>query len=174
MKTTIRYIMLFAALLATAFPQDKQDQSIVETKETRMEKVGADFLKFALAKADKYTGAVENAVASGVDTALKEAPELAKEFLAWRFYRACARFGIGAVFFSALAIAIPVLVRFGSRAGYGQQEKYFIPAFIMAFALFLGGGLWFLDSGLQNIEDAIQIKVAPRVYLIDQAIKMVK
>lgn len=151
-----------------------------------------------LEKAHKYSDAAESAiggavgmaktaVTKGYDLAAQEAPLVLQEFLVWRFTTSVVKFIVP---FALFVIAIWVFLRNfpkwidSFRADQaGTRSRDFRDADARQIKTGLAGwfGLVFTIitciwtiSCVDNLMTAVQIKVAPRVYVVEQAVDLYK
>ncbi len=129
------------------------------------------FLSFALDKAKTYSGALENAVAKAVDTAVVETPILVKEYISWKLWKS----GISAIFSLAIVLAsifygVPKFYRMAKDSGnyMSGQEVGGVFGTVGSVGLAIGFSIAFCINALTFV----QILVAPRVYLIEQVMAM--
>lgn len=109
------------------------------------------------------------------DFATQQVPPFVNEFLTWKFYE---NFFDIALFF---IIVIPVIV-FGMmpmikfwKWGFKQLVEDMCPSFLAPVLITLVViSAFMVNFPYQQIKDCIEIKVAPKVYLIDYAAKIIK
>lgn len=127
---------------------------------------------------------VYNWVASTAETigdwTSKEVPLFITEFLTWRFWESMIgifQYGGGLVIFIILLCG---WYKFGHKALLTYQKEHPSDCADMIAYIFgiivLGIGLLciFANFPTENIKTCIQIKVAPKVYLVEEAIKLTK
>ena len=140
------------------------------------------FLAFALQKAEKYSGKVEDAIGAAVDAAQKEAPELARQFLVWRFVKSALDIGVPAGMF--LAFFVVGTVSFyrwmdfykdparHDRRGYWTVQAYAKAWKVVPFSIIgiLGTFGCFINTmvNIPALYTMAEIKYAPHVYLVEQ------
>lgn len=146
---------MFLTIMGSAFAADAAS----DTKKPTDSK--DQVISFILQKAEKYSEKGEQALGKAVDFVMAETPIVVQEFLMWRFWENAIKFGIAMLFvfgFTALGIFIVVKI----------YEA--LPFAMFLFGMACGIFLLNLNSGL----DALKIKVAPRVYLIEEAANFIK
>jgi hypothetical protein len=152
------------AQVATMPPQSKSDA----------------VLDFILKKAEKYSGTLEEGIAQAVDFAKEQAPLAVKEWLTWRTYEA-----IWNIAFPFLVLAIlgtcghfcgKRMLKAIADSDMYRETKEVTTTFTWIIVRILPIGIpaiFTLVALCNNIPTIIQIQVAPRVYLIEEAMKLV-
>jgi ABC-type multidrug transport system fused ATPase/permease subunit len=166
---TIRYIItLVAFALLGVIASAEEAKSTEPVKQA----VSDEFMRFALDKAKQYTGTAEQVVGKTVDLVQKEAPETVEQFLKWRFVRAVLGIGIPLSIFLLASITTGILFRVSKNTWEGGPCLTNIAAIVgVVITLFsLIGSL----ASMDNVFEAIQIHVAPRIYLIEELGKLLK
>jgi hypothetical protein len=136
------------------------EQAPEPASETILQKVGVN-------------DAIQNQVASLIEKSIsaaektgeflqEELPLLAKEFLTWKFYYAVFWGSVWVVFSLVFFISSAIMV-YGVCRWKWEGEAIIVAVMVAAF------GCIPLGAGLVHATDAIQIKVAPKVYLIEWA-----
>jgi len=188
-----KFILLFVLLTSLSFGQTAPAKAATTEVPADTQKVESvfdklkpsdAFLQFVLTKADKYSGKAEEAIGKAVDTATTEAPLLAKEYVMWGFIKNIVPWAIGfLLFFVNIILAIIFIPKFihsfesSDKAGSGvntpAESKQFIcgifgiaPAVIAVFS-----ALWVLMN-MDYLMNALECYAAPRVYIIEQLMKM--
>lgn len=166
-------ILAFAivSFLSSPLSSFAADSATKKTKANTVAKPEASdaFMKFLLSKAEKYSDKAESAVSKAVDIAMEEAPALAKEFLAWRAWK----HGLYFAAINLLLISGIFLTYKGVKSIQADEEV--APALIVpGVCLSLFGITFFAVEGMSNLLSLVQIHVAPRIYLIEQAVNLVK
>lgn len=106
------------------------------------------------------------------DWGSKEIPSFITEFLTWRFYENL--ISIGAYFALAILTAILILkaliplIKFIRTTAYEE-----LMGFPIALSVFLIVAIIF-NFPVPEIKDCVKIKVAPKVYLVEEAAKLIK
>lgn len=179
---------MILAVLATALPaQDKPAaettaQTVVKevskqtaplaSEVTEMAKTGNEALRFMLDKAKAYTGKTEDAVGWVVDKIQTEAPETIRQFLLWRQWMH------GIYYFLPFTLGVIAVAAFffclkRSKWGYAGPDNAYA-----AWATFAGcvAVIWIIITltSTHELLSLIQIKVAPRIYLIEQLTQLLK
>jgi hypothetical protein len=154
----LKYVAIVGALfLSTAAFGETENKS----KESPDKEV---FMSFVLDKAKSYSGTMENSIAKAVDKVQEEAPIVMKEFLAWRLFRASLFAAIAFAFIIGLVILSVTCFKWAK-----EDDSLIFPA-LLCLVISVIPFLVFIDHILQ----AVQIYIAPRVYLIEQAINLLK
>ena len=115
---------------------------------------------------------LENAAQAIGDFATKEIPPFIHEYLQWKFFEACYYTIIPIV---CLLISLYIL-RYGikllsSEKDYGGFE---IVPVIIGSLFTLCAFIATIVNCIPNLKTAVQIKIAPKVYLIEQASEIIK
>lgn len=159
----LKHLCLALALLfpSFAFAAEAEVKPVVSPQDA--------LLTFVLDKAKSYSGTIESAISKAVDVAKEEAPALVKEYLTWKAWEA------GIYGFAP----IPFLIFFVLIAGYGWNHvNDGESAWIFVSTLFgsIGVVVSFAITAVNvhYIMDFIQIQVAPRIYIVEQAIHLIK
>jgi hypothetical protein len=140
-----------------------------------------DLANFVLEKAKLYSEKGEAAVALAVDVLTAEAPLVVEEFLAWRFLHAIFYAIWPVMLFLIVAPFAYGCIRRGHAISKTRGDDYRndreVPWFIggmvlsgIAFVCLLAVGI----DGVSSLMEAVQIHVAPRVYLIEHAAALLK
>jgi hypothetical protein len=165
-------IMALALAFALSIPAYAEDAK-PENKKT-VEKVDYKdaFLSLALEKTKLYSGKVEDALGKGIDVAQKEAPELAKEWLRWRFYY---HLFYTLQFPCLFAVLIGWICFCHSKSKSCPRSEWdeVIPMslFIGFFVLSISFLVMALDGHPMKL---IQITTAPRIYLIESVAELIR
>lgn len=166
MKKLIVILLLAFALPAFAAEETKQEPAKTDYKDA--------FLKLALEKSKLYSGKVEDAIGQGVEMAKKEVPELAKEWITWRFY-----YHLWFVIMPIIVILVSVLV-FGfcfyksGKEGYGESGwgvLTIVTGFCGAIAIIMACAHLCCED---HVIKLIQINTAPRIYMIEEVAKLIR
>ncbi len=107
------------------------------------------------------------------DFAAKEIPPFITEYLQWKFWEnagGIAQYVIMIVFFTTLSI-----VGYKVARKYKDIEEFLIASVIVSVASAVVGFIGiFAGFPAENIKDCIQIKIAPKVYLVEKAAELYK
>lgn len=135
------------------------------------------FLSLALDKAKLYSGKAEDAIGKGVDIAMEEAKPTAMEFLRWRAWS----HGIKALFPPVLLVLFVALQLWQwPRFEFGYHEdliKGTVLNVVASIVAWVGIGVCSIMTivvSFPNLMDFIQLWVAPRIYVIEQVIGLMK
>jgi hypothetical protein len=178
--------------------EPKKEQKKAEVVATPKVDYKDAFLGLVLQKAEKYSATMENglgkavdmaqtAVSKAVDLAAEEAPILMREFLMWRFIQNLLHFIVPFVLF--LISIIVFLKNFpkwidsfrddkaGKRSNEwrevdAQQVKNGLAGLVSGVCSLVT--IMFVFSSFSYLLVALQIHIAPRVYIIEQAIQLFK
>lgn len=155
-----------------------------------------EFLRFTLQKAEKYSGKLENGIGAAVDEARKQAPELAKEFLLWRFLVAASNFMVPLVLMlifiwvskahttgwckawkeANVAAAARAADRYGRHDWMGDEYlkcwRYGPIALLSGVGVAISLGITIANLG--SLSTMIEIYFAPRIYIADQLLQLIK
>lgn len=173
MKYT-KWLVMFLLVIVSAFAAESAPVEVKAPVPVKVNYKDA-FLKFALDKAEKYSDKAEQTVVKTVDIAMKEAPELAREFLVWRAWKNGLTFLTYLIMPFILGIICFKLVKTAQNAPSESGVEF---VSVLCAAIF---GIWtilmilvLLIDGLSALMDLIQILVAPRIYIIEQLTNMLK
>jgi hypothetical protein len=136
--------------------------------EKKTESTKDEFLRFALEKARQYTGAAENAVSSAVDMAQREAPELAKEWIRWRTWYHALCFAPGLL---GLGVSLWFVRLFFKKGGFEDFDSF--PIGMTALILSMLSLMTMVAWG-PHILKFVLVTVAPRIYIAEQLIEIIK
>lgn len=162
---TIRYIItLVAFALLGVIASAEEAKSTEPVKQA----VSDEFMRFALDKAKQYTGTAEQVVGKTVDLVQKEAPETVEQFLKWRFFQHMAYFLIPVS--ATILCTAAFLFCWWAKIKWDDNWGIGIPIF-GAFGFF---AIMFSLCEIGDLLKAIQIYVAPRIYLIEELGKLLK
>lgn len=153
---------LILILIALALP-------VAITAEDKPKSTKEEAMSFILDKAKEYTEKGEAAISKAVDLAMKETPKIVREFLAWRFWKHLIYgFVPIAVLASCLIVGV-ILIWIAEK--FDLEELAFIPISILSVIALISLLVFFAD-GIANLMSALQIHMAPRIYLIEEAAKL--
>ncbi len=143
----------------------------VTSQATELAKTGNDLLRFMADRAKAYTGRLEDGVNKAIDVVQEQSPIIVAEFLRWRFWMHAIKAATPIVFGLMGIIMFAVGIR---RANWdGMSPWCFVTiggglaVFVGVIGFFAGAGHESV-SGLDHLMSCVQIKIAPRVYLLDQ------
>lgn len=154
-------VLIFAGSLLADEPK---------TEPTKTTTTKDAFLSFALEKAQQYTAKGEEVMGKTVDMAMKEAPELAKEYLTWKFWYHSIHFGFGLI-----ALGIIAIYLYGLYIGYRNNwdgDNYTMWMMFGSIVAFMA--LFVFGFSIGDLMAAIQIKIAPRIYILESIRDLVK
>lgn len=157
MKTLKAFVMSLA-IAASAFAADAAPKN----KEENLK-------EFVLEKAKAYTEKAEMGVNGFVSFVEKEAPVVASEFLQFRFFKHSFAAGSATALMAVLTTLLAYMLLNEKVKEALDGGNYFV-----AFICFVGVVLIFSLTAYENIVSAVQIKIAPRVYLLENLAKLVK
>lgn len=132
------------------------------------------FLSLVLRKAEKYSDKAEVAIGKAVDIASEEAPILLKEYIGWKLAASISYIALPFIFATVFWILL------GVCKGKAQWTRDESPANASAFFVCVGwiGGIVssiaFIITTIVNTATILQLIIAPRVYIIQQAIDLIK
>ena len=102
----------------------------------------------------------------------KEIPSFITEFLTWRFYENVISIAVYLLLIVVAAIVIAKvlipLIKFINSTSYEE-----LIGFPIAVIVLVSGAL-LVNFPVEEIKDCVKIKVAPKVYLIEEAAKLIK
>lgn len=102
----------------------------------------------------------------GKDFVVAQAPDVIQQLLRWKFYEAV----MWAVALLVAAVALVLITRWSVRGKTSKQLDD-----IMPMPLFSGGAsIMLVVAAVSNAMTAVQIHVAPKIYLIEWAMRQVK
>lgn len=153
-------------------------QNVVPTVTTNLNQVLIEILSGVKSAGGEVFVASKDAVRKSVDFVSEQAPDVVREFCVWRFWESV----IMAGFYIGLAVVLFFLFRYLSKKAAEAVKKCdsydaggfeFLTVLLLALSiivpcLFLGVG------GLSNVKNAVQVKVAPKVYIIEYVVDLAK
>lgn len=115
---------------------------------------------------------LENAAQAIGDFAVKEIPPVIHEYLQWKFFEACyyAILPIIGLLISVYILRLGIKL-LNSDKDYGELE---IVNVVGGSILTLAALIATISISIPNLKTAVQIKIAPKVYLIEQASDIIK
>jgi len=169
MKSLIK-IILIGSIFGLNFVS-AQEKPIETPKVSRSDQ----FLSFVLSKAEKYSEKGEVALGKAVDTIVEETPQVAEEFVKYRIFLHLWRtFALLPLIFISY-YAGKKFYKLGKESDFmsgGEVTGIFGTVFSAIAGLI---SLGFVAYGLiGEFPYAIQAMVAPKVYIIEQAINLLK
>ncbi len=113
-----------------------------------------------------YSGGL---IKQGIEFSKEQAPLVVQEFLTWSFWNAC----ISTVLYSIMAVVlIGCAIRFWKKAFKLSEDTWMPVFFVNIIGVIIGTVAIFL--AIDNFRDAVKVKLAPRVYLIEWAASQVR
>jgi hypothetical protein len=188
--------LLFAGLLASGFATEPTDKPVVSPEapvevatqtvapdsvaaaKAKIAHTGADALSWMADRAKAYTGKLEEGLSVAVDKAMVEIPKTLQEYLAWKAaYHAI--FGLsGPIIAIIFMIIMGVAYRQADWSDGDMAAVITIASGVMIviclWAFIIGGASRESMSGLEHTTKLVQIKVAPRIYLIEELGKLIR
>ena len=117
---------------------------------------------------------IESSAQAIGDFAVKEIPPFIHEYLQWKFYEAAFDASFQMIF---VLIGFVTLCLFGKTMAWAKKYakpsdgfSYVVPMVLTAIAAILV----FAPFPRDQIKDMLQIKVAPKVYLVEKAAEIIK
>jgi len=134
-----------------------------------------DILRGAKDVGGEIYGASKIAIMKSVDFVSEQAPQVVTEFLNWKFYEALIVLIPCLVLLAGLVWWCIFFARYGSKYkwDFGNRESLIPLSFITGCLLFIVGG-FASEAAIDKLKTVIQIKVAPRVYLIEYVVDAAK
>lgn len=170
MKTIKNIIFLIGLLISVPLmatqtsPVDKE----VTTQTNKIDYKDA-FLSFALEKAKTYSDKAEVAVGKAVDYTVKEAPEVAKEYLTWRAWYHGLHFLFPVLGSIILAIVFLLCFRKATWDNDGPSVYDILTIVTGVSNIFMFTAVCL---NIDHLYSFVQINVAPRVYMIEQVMHL--
>lgn len=166
--------IIFGWALIAAFPLSSVAANTSVAKESSSKDA---FISFVLDKAKTYTDKAEIAVSKAVDVVSSEAPLLVSEFLRWRVWMHGMSFFIP---FVLMCCGFFMFFNFFDRwkmQPYGDALKEGEVSDVVATVVF--GALFLINViisivSIGHLMSFVQVLVAPRVYLVEEVIKVLK
>jgi len=114
------------------------------------------------------------------DWTSKEVPLFITEFLTWRFWESMIgifQYGGGLICVAIISFLYykfchKAVVKYGDENG--EDDAKVIATVVTSIIAFVTTIIIFANFPTENIKTCIQIKVAPKVYLVEEAIKLTK
>ncbi len=97
---------------------------------------------------------------------MAQAPDVAKEYLEWKFYQNLLQASLGIGFF-ILCLSIMLFISY--RVSYHRMDST-----ALVFWVFMFIPLLIMIPTMDCIMQCVQIKVAPKIYLIQHLVELVK
>ncbi len=167
--------LIVVIMIAIAFPAFAADEPAkTETKIEAKTDYKDAFLQLALEKSKLYSGKMEDAIGQGVEMAKKEVPELAKEWITWRFYYHLINACVPLVCLIMVMGWIVYWYKVNVKARWDDEPSHaiFIVSAIFGSAIFIGLSISIFSE--DHLSKLIQIKVAPRIYMIEEVSKLIR
>lgn len=180
---SIRFLLISLVLCMglPAIAEDVKNPTPEKPVAALVEKSKIDYkdalMSFVMKKAEKYSEAGEVAVEKGVDLAMKEAPILVEEYIKWRAFYHAMRFliplsiALGWLYFMAKGI------KNANTKGWENERKNDLSGYgaVGVIAILIQAILSIVVlAHLGQLFSFTQIMVAPRVYILEQAIQLLK
>lgn len=171
--------LLFAAPVLAAEPAESKPTAVETAASAAPGKINYTdaFLGLALEKAKLYSGKAEDAIGKGVDIAMEEAKPTAVEFLRWRAWS----HGIKTLFpplFLGMFIALQLWQWPRFEFSYNERlikgTELNVVASVVAWVGIATCSIGTLVFSIPNFMSLIQLWVAPRIYVIEQVIELMK
>lgn len=174
----IKHSLVFAALLGFAvigFAQETSAGPIETPKEEKWKKLSHSdrALTFIMDKVEKYSEKAETAIGKAVDVAMQEARPLMEEFLLWRAVQNGFKFALPFSFF----LFFIILLFSTAQKGISNFDDRELNKYGFGFVVGCAGSIISLLITLfhtSNLLTFIQIQVAPRVYLLEEVMRLMK
>ena len=168
MKKYLLTLVLFLAPLGLRAEEPKPAENLAPVSE--------EALRFVLDKAKQYTAAGENAIAKAVDVAQAEAPELIREYLTWKAWELGLKTfgGLGFILLSVFGLGFGFW-SFGKRHRWVNDGRDDITCFAGVLLLPFAVGIVPACFGFfGHLGDFVKVTLAPRVFLVEQLVQMMK
>jgi hypothetical protein len=105
------------------------------------------------------------------DFTAKEVPPFIHEYLQWKMVEATVS-GVGC-FAIAIALAFAAYKMVRKIAQVEDLESWIVPLSVAAIVC-TAASCGFLVTSIEGAKDALQIKIAPKVYLVEKAAELIK
>jgi len=174
MKKLIISILFMSSIIA-AFGQQPEpnnfNQPVQQTVWVKNNYQDA-FLSFTLEKVKKYSEVGEQAIEKAIDSASKEAPILCEEYLRWNFWKNILKFlapMCGFFIFGGIYIFI------GQKINWNLDDHHFFGGIAVIISAIVSCFFFLITLfSFDCLLTAIQIHIAPRVFLLEQVMNLVK
>ena len=180
---SIRFLLISLVLCMglPAIAEDVKNPTPEKPVAALVEKSKIDYkdalMSFVMKKAEKYSEAGEVTVEKGVDLAMKEAPILVEEYIKWRAFYHAMRFliplsiALGWIYFMMKFIKLANTKGWENEyrnepSGYGCLGGVSIFIQLVLFIVTL--------CHTDHLFLFVQTMIAPRVYILEQAIQLLK
>ncbi len=184
---TLAGLLILAVFSTALFAEDKpadpstppelqkaidQAAKLPSSQATELAKTGNEALRFMLDRAKSYTGKIEDGVGKAVDITIKEAPETVRQFLVWRAWK----HGVSAAISMACILMFWAAYTYLWFASRKWDDGNKLPARGLLFCVLMFVTMMIGDIGCvkSNALSLVQIKFAPRIYLIEELTKLIK
>ncbi len=128
------------------------------------------FLALALEKAKSYSGTIENTISKAVDAVQVEAPLIVGEFLRWHLWKAGVSFGVNLFILSLVLVLFYKITKWWNETADSDAQFGLVVLFLISIIPLVITSINLFNYSLEFI----QILVAPRIYLIEQVMVLVK
>ena len=126
-----------------------------------------DILKGAKEAGHEIYGASKEGIIKAVDFAQTQAPLVVEEFLRWQFAKAAIEFGVCAF---VLSVAGYIVCRLWKKTRSEDYEfDWVMPVSVVSVFYIVLTCVYGNLVGIPALETMVQIKVAPRIYVIEWA-----
>ena len=171
MKKLIKLVIINIAFMGVVFAESSTKESSVAVEAVKKVSTSDQFLSFVLSKAEKYSEKGEEAIGKAVDLVMEESKPLAREFIVWRAWKHGMSFVIPLSFAFIAGVSLTYCL-YRSKADGFTSDMHITFTVISGFCTFFGG--LFTMMNVNELFNFIQVIVAPRVYIIEQAINLIK
>jgi hypothetical protein len=110
-------------------------------------------------------------VEKGVDFAMQEAPKFIEELLKWKFYESLLAVVAAVLAFAILTTLYIVVYR---KMKDADEESRIITRVLSTLIFLAVSCAVIFPTAFRNTKTMVEIKVAPRVYLVDYAASLMK
>lgn len=146
-------------------------QTNVTNVETNLNQVVIDILSDSRVIGKEVYNASKQTISKSIDFVIKETPDVVNQFLKWKFLEATIKCAV---------VSLPLIVMwFIAYLIYRKLKKTsddgfeFTPLIVMAIITLTSGPIWY-NGIVTNGLNAVKIKVAPKVYLIEYVANYIK
>jgi uncharacterized membrane protein len=157
----MRYVLTLVVIMATC-----QFSYADESDSTSIESV--------LAKhGDQIITDTREWLKTAKDFADEQVPLFVEEFLSWRFWQAIVYLSISLLFLVAFLVYPAIYFIKIKTLSKLNNEDFMVATLLMCLSMLISG-IISGTSAIPNLMTAIQISVAPRVYLVEQLMRMMQ
>lgn len=168
------YTILIAALfISTASAQTNTTSSVGSiTGNTNVQTVIVDILMGVKNASGEIYDVSKSAISSGIDVVKSQAPDIITEFLKWKFTCALIFVIMGLI----LIVAGGSVIFYCLFYCYKKPDIFYDTEVLILASIFLGGLPIVTGTALTlvNIFPLVQIWIAPKIYLIEYIVSVVK